>query len=318
LRPSPISATEGASTGNFGKEAACSPLLFLGLRGNDRKHWMREPLVFEGIRWPGAKIVAREQVIAARPVDDKKVPLFGAFIIETTGKGRPYSVGYAEGWWRDFADLPLDDERRVLSFLGRRGDPFGKLAPDGTQIATLHWRGLQAVLGQAAAAWTQPDEAGVSHFRPEMFKLAEWVLSIPEWTGQIGVVYRGLVPVLSTKLLAAYMCAAAAASLRAGLGMRRCLYCSSWFELHRREAMFCTPSCRAAHFNRRISPHGLDLARDHPQRDDSLASSLARTKHRRKTAQGKAQFRDPERGQGVRRAHGAGARVTRRRRPAPA
>ena len=96
------------------------------------------------------------------------MPLTDALIIETSGKGRPYDVTHAEAWWRDFAELPIDDERRVLSFLARRGDPFGQLAPDGKQISTYHWLGLKAVLEQAAAAWDpQPDETGVSRFRPE-------------------------------------------------------------------------------------------------------------------------------------------------------
>ena len=78
---------------------------------------MREPLLFSGIRWSGAKVVARGQVVGT-DFDGKKVPWTDTLIIETTGKGRPYSVTHAEGWWRDFAELPLDDERRVLSFPG--------------------------------------------------------------------------------------------------------------------------------------------------------------------------------------------------------
>jgi hypothetical protein len=278
---------------------------------------MREPLLFEGIRWSGAKVVARRQVVGDS--DGKKVPFFDALIIETTGKGRDYFVTHAEAWWRDLADLSLDDERRVLSFLARRGDPFGQLAPDGKQISTHQWLGLKAVLGQAAGAWDPwPDETGVSRFRPDMLEIAErFLLNLKaEWTSQLSVVYQGLLPVLSTKVLAAYMCAAAAASLRAGLDMRRCDYCSSWFTLHYANARQCSASCRAARFNQRRSPHGF-LPQDHdPQGSDPVAEPVASAGNERPPTEPVTELRNPK---GSGRARGADARdrKPRRRRPAP-
>ena len=68
----------------------------------------------------------------------------------------------------DLAELALDDEKRVLSFLQRRGDPLGQLAPHGKQVITYDWRHLKAVLERAVVAWDkQPDATGVSHFRQE-------------------------------------------------------------------------------------------------------------------------------------------------------
>jgi hypothetical protein len=280
---------------------------------------VREPLLFEGIRWSGAKVVARRQVVGPG-LAGKKVPFFDALIIETTGKGRSYSVTHAEAWWRDFADLPLDDERRVLSFLARRGDPFGQLAPDGTQISTREWLGLKAVFGQAAAAWNPWPDEGVSRFRPDMLEFAERFLHPPnlgtEWTSQLNVVYRGLLPVLSTKVLAAYMCAAAAASLRAGLDMRRCDYCSSWFTLHYANARQCSASCRAARFNQRRSPHGFRPQDHDPQGSDSVAEPVASPGNERPPAGPIAELPDPEGSGGARRAD-ARDRKPRRRRPAP-
>jgi hypothetical protein len=282
---------------------------------------MREPLLFSGIRWSGAKVVRRGEVVGTSIFTGKKVPFYEALIIETTGNGRPYTVTHAEGWWRDLAELSLDDERRVLSFLARRGDPFGQLAPDGTQITTHGWLGLKAALGHAATAWTPlPDETGVSRFRPEMLEIAERFLHPPnlgtEWTNQLSVVYDGLLPVLSTKVLAAYMCAAAAASLRGGLDMRRCDYCSSWFTLHYVSARQCSASCRAARFNNRRSPHGF-VPQDHDsQGSDSVAEPLAGAGNERPPAGQIAELRNPEGSGGARRPD-ARNRKPRRRRPAP-
>jgi len=279
---------------------------------------VRQPLFFSGIRWSGAKVVDRRPVIGGESTDEK-VPFLDALIIETTGSGRPYSVTYAEAWWRDFANLLLDHEESVLSFLARRGDPFDLLAPGGKQISTYHWFGIKGVLRYAAAAWTPLDETGVSRFRPEMLEIAERFLlnARPEWTSQLSVVYDGLIPVLSTKVLFAYMYAAAAASLRAGLDMRRCDYCNSWFTVHYATARQCSASCRAARFNKRSSPHGF-LPQDHdPQGSDPVAEPVAGARNERPSAGAVTELRNPKGRSGTRGAD-ARNRKSRRRRPAPA
>jgi hypothetical protein len=235
-------------------------------------------LLFSGIRWPAAKVVARTKVVGitvpaagARRgrLPPKEVTVDDTLIIETTGQGRPYAVHVAEGWWRDFAELALFDEKRVLSFLQRRGDPFGALAPDGTQIRTSDWRGLKKTLSCALVAWDpQPGETGVSHFRPQYRGNAEHMFDVSGgWASDLAVVYphSSVTPTLRAKVLAAFLCAAAAASVRAGLDMRRCDYCSSWFTLHYASARFCSASCRAAQFNQRRSPHGFG-PQDHDQK----------------------------------------------------
>jgi hypothetical protein len=282
---------------------------------------MRELLFFTGIRWPGSKVVARGQFIGSN-LAEKKVALTDALIIETSGNGRRYDVRYAEAWWRDFVDFSVDDERRVLSFLARRGDPHGLLAPDGKQISTHQWLGLKALLESAASAWTpRPDlvRPAVSHFRHSMLEVAErFLLEIgPGWTSDLSVVYVGLHPVLSTNSLAAYMIAAAAASLRAGKDMRRCDYCSSWFTLHYANARHCSASCRAAQFNERRSPHGF-LPQDHDsQGSDSVAEPVAGAGNERPPAGPVTELRDPE-GSGDARRADARDRKPRRRRPTAA
>jgi hypothetical protein len=226
---------------------------------------MREPLLFFGMRWPAARIVARKQVVDDDPNrSEKTVSFVDTLIIETTGQGRPYSVDCAEGWWRDLAETPLDDEKRVLSFLRRRGDPLGQLAPDGTQISTRTWRDLKRVLQSAASAWQrQPHATGISRFRPEKLRGAENMFEMATgraatgWASELEVFYgHGITPTHRAKTLAAYLCCAATASVRGGLDMRRCDYCHSWFILHYATARHCSNSCRAA-FNNRRSPRAI-------------------------------------------------------------
>jgi hypothetical protein len=256
-------------------------------------------------------------VLATGFVDDEgrvEVP-----VITTTGQGQQYQIESAEGWWRDFAELTIGDERRALSFVRRRGDPSGVLTPE-RPLHTGHWADQLNGLRSAALCWEHRLDLEVSKFIADDERVAFFLQKLrPTWAAEaMGLAYRGLTPVPLAHTLASYLIASAISALRRRVPMRRCAYCSSWFELHRREAMFCSPSCRAAHFNKRISPHGLDLARDYPQGDDTLASPLAGAGRGRKVAHNKAQLRDPEGGQGVRRAHGRGARASRRRRSAPA
>ena len=225
---------------------------------------MREALSFSGIRWPAARVVARKQVVDDDPDrSEKTVSFVDTLIIETSGAGRPYTVNFAEGWWRDLAECRLDDETRVLRFLRRRGDPFGVLAPDGTQISTRTWRDLQRVLEVAAWAWEpQPNATGISRFRPEKLRGAEHMFDMAPgrastgWANELDLTYSGVSLSIRAKVLAAYLCAAAATSVRGGLDMRRCDFCHSWFTLHYASARHCSNSCRAAYNNRR-SPHVL-------------------------------------------------------------
>src|SRR5262249_19889516 len=296
-----ILATEGARSGNF---------------GNIR---VRDALLFSGLRWPAAEVTSRRpiRVLATGFVDDEgrvEVP-----VITTTGQGQQYQVESTEGWWRDFAELTIGDERRALSFVRRRVDPSGVLTPERS-LHTGHWADHLNGLRTAALCWERRDDLEVSKFIADDERVAFFLRKLrPTWAAEeMGLTYRGLTPVPVAHTLAGYLVAAAISSIRRRVPMRRCRYCSSCFDPHRREAMFCSPSCRAAYGNKRISPHGLDVTRDHPQGHDTLASALARTRRERKGPPGEAQLRDPEGSQGARRAHGGGARAARSRRPAPA
>src|SRR5258708_3951009 len=117
---------------------------------------MREPLLFSGLARPVVRIVERQRVFGRHRSgfedESGEPPPAIALAIETTGKGRPYHVKHAEGWWRDFAEVRIHDERTVLRFLQMRGDPFGELEP-GQPTSTRDWASLIRLLRQAAHAW---------------------------------------------------------------------------------------------------------------------------------------------------------------------
>jgi hypothetical protein len=286
---------------------------------------MREALLFDGLGWPAARVVDRKSIVG-RPAsgffaDGQPTRWAESPIIDTSGHGRRYRVRYAEAWWRDLSEVLIEDEQRALSFLARRGDPFGELAP-GKPIALFYWEGLILRLQQAASAWETVrdwETSTVSAFRPERCAFAEqFHTSLPaDWLEQLSVTYDGVVPVLRAKMLFAYLIAAAATALRQRLPMRRCAYCYSWFTLHYAAARHCSPSCRAAEHNKRTSPHGLRSQDHHPDGSDPLAGAVDHPGPGPEPDRTRAQLRNPETSQGPRREDARGGRAPRRRRSAP-
>jgi hypothetical protein len=302
LQPAAISATEGARSGNFGKDR------------------VRDPLLFSGLRWPAAQVTGRRLIAVPATGFSTDAGEVETLVLATTGQGQHYQVDSVEGWWRDFAEILVGAEERVVSFVRRRGDPLGELTPDRS-THTGRWAQLLNLLHIAALGWEHRNDLETSKFIAADDRIKLFLSLLPAtWASeQMGLTYRGLTPMPVAHTLTGYLVASAISALRRQVPMRRCLYCSSWFELHRREAMYCSPSCRAAHFNQRISPHGIDFARHHAQRDDTLASPLAGAGRGQKVAHSEAQkLGDPEGSQSVRRAYGGGARAPRRRRSAPA
>jgi hypothetical protein len=307
---------------------------------------MREALLFSGLRRPAVRVVEHQKIFGRHRsgfVDETgEPPVAIALVVETTGNGRPYQVKHAEGWWRDFSEVRIDDERTVVRFLQMRGAPFGDLEP-GQPISTAYWADLVRVLRRAAAAWEpiaeyetvggaastlgetlgrairDPKSAHmkVSAFRSELFAAAVGFLRElkSEWTSELSVTYDGLKPVLIANSLAAYLTAAAASSLRAKLPMRRCDYCSSWFTLHHSKALWCSPSCRAATFNRRKSPHELHQQNHDEEGNDALAMPLERAEPGRRSKRAIKKLRDPKGSKGSRRPDGRDRKPRRRRSP---
>ena len=178
---------------------------------------MREKLFFDGLAWPAARIIGRERVPGRHASG-----FFGGvqpneaetFVVDTSGNGRAYQMQYAEGWWRDLAELRTTDERQVLS---KPGQP----------VRVVWWDALIVQLREAAHAWEPVTTmTSISALRPgDPYEAAKTFLRPlpPHWTTALEVTYDGLVPVLWAKSLAAYVTAAAAVSLRQRRPMRRCL-----------------------------------------------------------------------------------------------
>ena len=189
---------------------------------------MREPLLFSGIRWPaaqGSSPANRSSTATSIPAEEGALGRHAHH--RDQRPGRPYEVNFAEGWWRDLAELPLDDEKRVLSFLQRRGDPFGVLAPGGKQISTYDWRdlksgartgggGMGSATGRGPACRTSARRSAAAQSACSIWRLGP--KPRPDGPMNLGVTIRGITPIHRAKTLAAYMCAAAAASVRGGPG----------------------------------------------------------------------------------------------------
>jgi hypothetical protein len=281
---------------------------------------MREKLFFDGLAWPAARIISRERVPGRYGSG-----FFGGdepneaetFVVDASGNGRSYQMQHAEGWWRDLAELRTTDERQVLSFLARRGDPFGELKP-GNPIRPVWWDSLITQLRQAAHAWEPITRlTDISTLRPDepSYEMAKsFLVALPRgWTAHLEVTYDGLIPVLRAKVLAAYLTAAAAVSLRQRLPMRRCIYCASWFTLHHTGAEYCTPSCRASAYNGRTSPHCFRSQDHHAQGRDPLAGAVDHSRPGRDADRKGAQLRNPEGREGLRRQDARRGRAPRHR-----
>ena len=80
---------------------------------------MREALLFAGNRRPSVRVVEHRKVFGRHRsgfLDESgESPTAVELVIETSGNGRPYQVKHAEGWWRDFSEVRIDDERTVIA-----------------------------------------------------------------------------------------------------------------------------------------------------------------------------------------------------------
>ena len=209
----------------------------------------------------------------------------------------------------------------MLSFLRRRGDPFGVLAPGGKQISTCDWRVLKAMLERAAVAWDpQPDATGVSHFRPEKLRGAEQFMSRVRrtgWASELERHYSGVIlgsyaperspptcarlpPLRCARVL---ICAAATTAVR---GSPSTAPTPAGVQAH---AVQPAPT-KGGH------PHGFVSQDQNTQGGDPVAEPVAGAGGERPPAGPRAELRDPEGSGGARRAN-ARDRKPRRRRPAP-
>jgi hypothetical protein len=159
--------------------------------------------------------------------------------------GRIWETDTAEGFWRSFAELDLTAPDAITGFVRRRGLPF-PLGAEGD------WSSLQRYLQIPAGAWEPADENGDSLFStdPSKLKFAEGIAvridrplleggfrAAPDPKGRPRLVHEAT-------SLAAFMAASALMGLNSRLPMRRCRHCDSWFYRARKDALFCSASCR--------------------------------------------------------------------------
>lgn len=165
----------------------------------------------------------------------------------------------------DLSDTVIDTvaEAGVETFLKRHGDPAGGL-DRGTVAAavgdTFEWGLLIERLRMVAEAWDEPNERGISSMSRDKYRLeiADKALRLQlsggvdgEIRNEIDIQYtdRGLT--LRPQTLRAFMTISAASARERGISMKKCLYCSDWFELRRSDAVYCSPSCQATDHKRK-------------------------------------------------------------------
>jgi hypothetical protein len=220
-------------------------------------------LIFNGIAWPAVRIVNSSLMIFKTYPDisdsDYKPPSRPIFTLAASGRGRRWSATHPQGFWRDFTELDPADAEAVMAFVRRRGDPDG-LLDASTEHHTGYWYMLFSVLSAAVHGWEPEDAAGISHLTttdPGRLRYAN------SFVRDFGHVAKDLEPVLDpagpgfafrARTLAAFMVASAASALERGVAFRRCDHCRSWFEFVRKDARFCSGSCRAFHSRQKEKP----------------------------------------------------------------
>jgi hypothetical protein len=209
-------------------------------------------LIFSGIRWQTARVVHVGSSLIAGTGPGRVIRAGSPLVEVASGRGRKWETATTLAFWRDFTELQLDDVDGIVAFVRRYGDPDGFL-DRGEVMHTGYWKNLQAVLGTAASAWEPAGQDGVSQVAadPKRLKLAEWFLR-DDPMPFLKDVESALDPhaprlVVRAKSLTAFMGLSALSALERRVPMRRCEHCSSWLELVRKDARFCSGTCRSLH-----------------------------------------------------------------------
>jgi hypothetical protein len=217
-------------------------------------------LMFDGLAWPAARIVASSAMVFKSYPHNAvyKPPAHPVFTLATTGHGRRWETTRPEGFWRDFAELDIADNEAVTAFVRRRGDPDGMLDAN-TESHTGHWLNLKALLGTAALAWTPEDATGASLLTKKgLLGYSNLFLRDPDFPVlkdiEVALDPEGPGFAFRAKTLASFMAASAASALERRVAFRRCDHCKSWFEFTRVDARFCSGSCRSFNSQKKEKP----------------------------------------------------------------
>ena len=135
-----------------------------------------------------------------------------SFDLAAEGKPRAWSASIVSAGWRSFVeamDVADDDNGALMAFVGRYGDPLGRLAADRT-TDTSGWFDLVAELAPLAGAWGQVDAEGISRVERTddavawlrfagLKQLAPQITLIPDPTGAPDLAPRSLRSPLSCR-----------------------------------------------------------------------------------------------------------------------
>jgi hypothetical protein len=212
-------------------------------------------LTWKGRAWPRATITGHSNVIR---IDERsgrpQTIAANAVDVAVTGAGRKHDLSGPAAFWRNFATMSPSDDRKVLDFLRRHGDPFGELSPE-TPINAGGWAALTVRLLPIATLWDQPGADCVSHITIDddrRGKISTDIMNSPQF--QRGIKWEmkideigSLKSHMAAQSLAAFMLASSLIHLQLRQPMSVCEQCGDWFAVQRQGTRFCTPSCRAAY-----------------------------------------------------------------------
>jgi hypothetical protein len=265
------------------------PCQLLGYGGGQHEMAIRDALIFSGRRWPATiRTFGLDLKLSGTPDTDH-------FSFRVSGNGQRWSTQRPLAFWATFAALDLREPGDAMAFLTMRGDPNGYLDGEpydrsqrtflpGKHTFTAGWLVLQDELKRIAAAWDEPNAAGVHLISrdPERLGAAQdalYELARPDKAGLSDIEWiaqgTGLVP--RARTLRAFMVASAASALRRGIAMRTCQTCGEFFELRRSDAVYCSGSCQAADSKRRAMAAATISETSSPKPKGSLYGKRAKT-----------------------------------------
>jgi hypothetical protein len=212
-------------------------------------------LNYSGLGWPDVRVIGSAEMMVKFVAPADKMPLQPNkfFDLAVTGKPRPWSTNVATAIWRDLADAAGDSER-LLAFVAKWGDPLNKLSPDHP-VRDSDWFGLRGTAAMVAKAWRPEDHDGISHVgNPQQIKDTEGFLAFSELEGYAD--QFTVIPdpngkpdyALRANTLAGFLFGSMVSELRRRVPMRRCRTCNGWFELPRKDALYCSGRCRMAQY----------------------------------------------------------------------
>ena len=181
--------------------------------------------------------------------------------IKANGKGRHWRTSRLRGFWRNFATLNHQDEKSILPFIRRYGDPIGRL-PEKSD--TLHWARIQVNLGLLASAWDPEDAEEISHRTTNEDRLTHIrsLFANPD-TGPTGSVDfrfdRTGTLRFEPRTLEIFMTVSAMLMFQMRMPMRRCSHCDDWYGITDVRARFCSNACRNAAQRVKVADTGLSV-----------------------------------------------------------